>query len=88
MLDLRIVTGEKMMSYTMRILTILAVVLSAGFTRDESWAGGSTDQESGDNPVCGEALYRDVLHYSASGEHRTGTNADHQARQWLAKEWV
>lgn len=75
-----------MITDTIRIITLLAIVLGPALTLAEGWAGSSIDTETESSPLSGGALYRDVLQYSAFGEHRTGTKADHQTSQWLAKE--
>ncbi|MGH8830818.1 MAG: hypothetical protein ACREXV_06970 [Polaromonas sp.] len=41
---------------------------------------------AGADPLSGEALFRDVEHYAALGEHRTAGAADLRTSRWIAAE--
>jgi len=63
------------------ILQLGGVLVGAAYFRAASAEGAG-----GEDPLSGERLYKDVVHYVSLGEHRTGTKVDLATSAWLLDE--
>lgn len=48
------------------------------------WPVRGRAQTAGDDPLSGEALFRQVVEFDRIGEHRTGTRGDAETSDWMA----
>jgi hypothetical protein len=56
----------------------------AGVALGSAWSGCARAREpEAIDPLAGEALYRDVVHYAGMGGHRTGTTVDMATSEWM-----
>lgn len=78
---------NKQESTSKKAVTRREIIRWAGALTGAAYLGSATAEgEAGEDPLSGKRLYKDVVHYTSLGEHRTGTKVDLETSAWLLDE--